>query len=197
MFVCAHLRSVYLKKFDITVKWIDGDKPEEFEAAIDEKTKALYVESIGNPRYNVAPLPDLAAVAHKHGIPLIVDNTFGAGGYLVRPIEHGADIVVHSATKWIGGHGTTIGGVVIDSGKFDWTRSGRFPGFTEPAEGYHGLKFSETFGPVAFAVKLRVDGLRDLGATLNPFAAFQLIQGLETLSLRAQRHSDNALALAQ
>lgn len=151
-------------------------------------------------------------------MPLIVDNTFGAGGYLIRPIEHGADIVVHSATKWIGGHGTTIGvslsslflvyllmtntildlqGVVIDSGKFDWARSGRFPEFTEPSEGYHGLKFSETFGAVAFAAKLRVEVLRDLGSALNPFAAFLLIQGLETLSLRVQRHSDNALILAQ
>jgi len=126
-----------------------------------------------------------------------VDNTFGAGGYLIRPIEHGADIVVHSATKWIGGHGTTIGGVVVDSGKFDWTKSGKFPGFTEPSEGYHGMKFSETFGPIAYAIKLRVEILRDLGPALNPFAAFLLLQGLETLSLRVQRHSDNALALAQ
>jgi len=188
---------VFFKKFGIDVKFVDGDSPEGFEKAIDAKTKALFVESIGNPKYNVAQLPEIAAVAHKHGIPLIVDNTFGAGGYLIRPIEHGADIVVHSATKWIGGHGTTIGGVVIDSGKFDWTKSGKFPGFTEPADGYHGLKFSETFGPLAFIVKLRVDILRDLGSTLNPFAAFLLLQGLETLSLRAQRHFDNALALAQ
>ncbi|KAH7102476.1 O-acetylhomoserine ami [Auriculariales sp. MPI-PUGE-AT-0066] len=188
---------VYLKNFGITVKWIDGDKPEDFEKAIDDKTKALYVESIGNPRYNVAPLPEIANVAHRHGIPLIVDNTFGAGGYLIRPIEHGADIVVQSCTKWVGGHGTTIAGVVIDSGKFDWARSGKFPGFTEPSEGYHGLKFSETFGGVAFAVKLRVEGLRDLGATLNPFGAFLLLQGLETLSLRVQRHSDNAQQLAE
>lgn len=154
-------------------------------------------------------------VAHDHGIPLIVDNTFGMGGelhiqkivtilhlysltgYLIRPISYGADIVVHSATKWIGGHGTTIGGVIIDSGKFDWTKSGRFPGFTEPSEGYHGLKFSETFGAVAFAIKVRVEILRDLGPALNPFGAFLLLQGLETLSLRAQRHSDNALKLAE
>ncbi|CAE7106588.1 unnamed protein product [Rhizoctonia solani] len=179
------------------VKFVKDDSPEAFAAAIDEKTKAIYVESIGNPKYNVAPLPELAKIAHDHKLPLIVDNTFGAGGYYVRPIEHGADIVVHSATKWIGGHGTTIAGVVVDAGKFDWAASGRFPSFTEPSEGYHGLKFSETFGPVAFAVKLRVEILRDLGAALNPFGAFLLLQGLETLSLRAQRHADNALALAQ
>ncbi|KAI6018168.1 Cys/Met metabolism PLP-dependent enzyme-domain-containing protein [Pisolithus microcarpus] len=187
---------VTFKKYGIGVKLVPGDDPATFEAAIDEKTKAIYVESIGNPKYNVAPIPDLAKVAHKHGIPLIVDNTFGMGGYLIRPISLGADIVVHSATKWIGGHGTTIAGVVIDSGKFDWTRSGKFPSFTEPSEGYHGLVFSETFGSSAFAVKLRVELLRDLGPALNPFGAFLLIQGLETLSLRAQRHSDNALALA-
>ncbi|KAI6144352.1 Cys/Met metabolism PLP-dependent enzyme-domain-containing protein [Pisolithus tinctorius] len=187
---------VTFKKFGIGVKFVHGDDPADFEAAIDEKTKAIFVESIGNPKYNVAPIPDLAKVAHKHGIPLIVDNTFGMGGYLIRPISLGADIVVHSATKWIGGHGTTIAGVVIDSGKFDWTRSGKFPSFTEPSEGYHGLVFSETFGSSAFAVKLRVELLRDLGPALNPFGAFLLIQGLETLSLRAQRHSDNALVLA-
>ncbi|KDN37485.1 hypothetical protein RSAG8_10147, partial [Rhizoctonia solani AG-8 WAC10335] len=188
---------VLLKKYGIGVKFIKDDSPEAFAAAIDEKTKAIYVESIGNPKYNIAPLPELAKIAHDHKLPLIVDNTFGAGGYYVRPIEHGADIIVHSATKWIGGHGTTIAGVVVDAGKFDWAASGRFPGFTQPSEGYHGLKFSETFGPLAFAVKLRVEILRDLGAALNPFGAFLLLQGLETLSLRAQRHSDNALALAQ
>lgn len=170
---------------------------ESFAAAIDEKTKAIYVESIGNPKYNIAPLPELAKVAHDNNIPLVVDNTFGAGGYLIRPIEHGADIVVHSATKWIGGHGTTIAGVIVDSGKFNWEKSGKFPGFTEPSEGYHGLKFWDTFGAVSYAVKLRVEILRDLGPALNPFAAFLLLQGLETLSLRVQRHSDNALALAQ
>jgi len=188
---------VYLQKFNITVKFVDGDDPKDFERLIDENTKALYVESIGNPQYNVPDIPALADVAHKHGIPLIVDNTFGMAGYLIRPIEHGADIIVQSATKWIGGHGTTIGGVVVDSGKFDWKKSGRFPGFTEPAPGYHGLIFADTFGPLAYAVKLRVDVLRDLGSTLNPLAAFLLLQGLETLSLRGQRHSDNALALAQ
>lgn len=188
---------VLFKKYGITVKFIKDDSPEAFAAAIDENTKAIYVESIGNPKYNVAPLPELAKIAHDHKLPLIVDNTFGAGGYFIRPIEYGADIVVHSATKWIGGHGTTIAGVIVDAGKFDWAASGRFPSFTEPSEGYHGLKFSETFGPLAFAVKLRVEILRDLGACLNPFAAFLLLQGLETLSLRAQRHADNALALAQ
>ncbi|KAG8934142.1 Homocysteine synthase, partial [Tulasnella sp. 418] len=188
---------VLLKKFGITVKFVNGDKPEELAAAIDENTKAVYVESIGNPRYNVADIPEIAKVAHAASIPLIVDNTFGCGGYIIRPIEYGADIVVHSATKWIGGHGTTIAGVIVDSGKFDWAASGKFPGFTEPAEGYHGLKFSETFGPLAFAVKVKLEILRDLGPALNPFAAFLLLQGLETLSLRVQRHSENAMALAQ
>jgi len=188
---------VLFKKFGIGVKFVEGDSPELFEKAIDEKTKALYVESIGNPKYNVADLPAIAEIAHKHKIPLIVDNTFGAGGYFIRPFDYGADIIVHSATKWIGGHGTTIAGVVIDSGKFDWAKSGKFPSFTEPSEGYHGLKFSETFGPIAFAIKARVEILRDLGPALNPFAAFLLLQGLETLSLRAQRHADNALALAE
>ncbi|EIN04427.1 O-acetylhomoserine ami [Punctularia strigosozonata HHB-11173 SS5] len=188
---------VLFKKFGIGVKFVHGDGAEAFAGAIDEKTKAIYVESIGNPKYNVVDIPAISKLAHDHGIPLIVDNTFGIGGYLIRPIDLGADIVVHSATKWIGGHGTTIGGVVIDSGKFDWTRSGKFPSFTEPSEGYHGLVFSQTFGPLAFAVKVRVEILRDLGATLNPFAAFLLLQGLETLSLRGQRHSDNALELAR
>lgn len=187
---------VLLKKYGIAVKFVTSDDPSEFDAAIDENTKAVFVETIGNPKYNVSPISEIAKVAHAHKVPLIVDNTFGMGGYLIRPIEHGADIVVHSATKWIGGHGNTIAGVIIDSGKFDWT-SGRFPSFTSPAEGYHGLKFSETFGKVAYAVKLRIEILRDIGACLNPFGAFLLLQGLETLSLRAQRHSDNALALAR
>ncbi|KAF8519306.1 O-acetylhomoserine ami [Gautieria morchelliformis] len=187
---------VFFKKFGIEVKFVPSDDPADFAKAIDKNTKAIYIESIGNPKYNVAPIPEIAKVAHEHKIPLIVDNTFGCGGYLIRPIEHGADIVLHSATKWIGGHGQTIAGVVIDAGTFDWT-SGKFPSFTEPSDGYHGLKFSETFGPLAFAVKLRVEVLRDLGTTLNPFAAFLLLTGLETLSLRVQRHCDNALALAQ
>lgn len=187
---------VTFKKYGIGVKFVHGDDPAAFDAAIDEKTKAIYVESMSNPRCNIAPIPVLAEIAHKHGIPLIVDNTFGMGGYLIRPISLGADIVVHSATKWIGGHGTTIAGVIIDSGKFDWPRSGKFPSFTSPSEGYHGLVFSEAFGPSAFAAKLRLELLRDLGPALNPFAAFLVLQGLETLSLRAQRHSDNAMSLA-
>ncbi|KAG6811366.1 hypothetical protein H0H92_007751 [Tricholoma furcatifolium] len=182
---------VTFKKFGIGVNWVTENKPEAFAAAIDEKTKAIYVESIANPKYN------LLQIAHDAGIPLIVDNTFGMGGYLIRPIELGADIVVHSATKWIGGHGTTIAGVVIDGGKFDWAASGKFPGFTKPSEGYHGLVFSEAFGKLAFGVKLRVELLRDLGPSINPFGSFLLLQGLETLSLRAQRHSENALALAR
>jgi len=188
---------VTFKHFGIGVKWVTDSNPEAFAAAIDDRTKAIFVESIGNPKYNVSDIPALSKVAHDHGIPLIVDNTFGMGGYLTRPIEHGADIVVHSATKWIGGHGTTIAGVIIDSGKFDWTKSGKFPGFTEPSEGYHGLKFSETFGAVAFAVRVRTELLRDIGPCMNPFAAFLLLQGLETLSLRGQRHCDNALAVAK
>ncbi|KAB8303704.1 hypothetical protein EYC80_005089 [Monilinia laxa] len=189
---------VFLPRLGITTKFIKGDKPEDFEKAIDENTKAVFLESIGNPKYNVPDFEAIAKIAHDHGVPLIVDNTFGAGGYFCRPIDHGADIVVHSATKWIGGHGTTIGGVVIDSGKFDWGKNGkRFPEMVEPSDGYHGLKFWEAFGPDAFIIRVRVEILRDLGSTLNPFAAFQLIQGLETLSLRAERHAQNSLALAK
>ncbi|KAF8623268.1 hypothetical protein AX17_007475 [Amanita inopinata Kibby_2008] len=188
---------VTFKHFGIGVKFVTSNAPEDFVAAIDEKTKAIFVESISNPKYSVIDLPALAKVAHDNGIPLIVDNTFGMGGYLIQPIKLGADIVLHSATKWIGGHGTTIAGVIIDSGKFDWTRSGKFPGFTSPSEGYHGLIFSETFGAAAYAVKVRTELLRDIGPALNPFGAFLLLQGLETLSLRAQRHSENALALAR
>jgi len=182
--------------FGIDVKWVKTDDPEDFRKAIDEKTKGVYIESIGNPRLNVPDIAEIAKVAHEAEIPLIVDNTFGIGGFLIRPIDHGADIVVHSATKWIGGHGTTIGGVIISSGKFDFTR-GKFPSFTEPSKGFHGLGIAETYGPLAFNVKLRMKILTDLGACLNPFAAFQLLQGLETLSLRGERHSANALALAQ
>lgn len=175
-----------------------GDKPGDFESLIDDRTKAVYIESIGNPRYNVPDFEAIAAVAHKHGVPLVVDNTFGAGGYYVRPIDHGADIVVHSATKWIGGHGTNIGGIVVDAGKFDWGKDAkRFPQFNEPSEGYHGLKFWETFGPITFAIRARVETLRDLGMSMNPFAAHGFIIGVETLSLRAERHAENALKLAQ
>ncbi|KAL4915584.1 OAH sulfhydrylase [Aspergillus aurantiobrunneus] len=188
---------VLFPRLGINTKFVQGDKAEDIAAAIDDRTKAIYVETIGNPRYNVPDYEAIAKVAHEKGVPLMVDNTFGAGGYFVRPIEHGADIVVHSATKWIGGHGTTIGGVVIDSGKFDWGKhAARFPQFTQPSEGYHGLNFWETFGPIAFAIRVRVEILRDLGSALNPFAAQQLILGLETLSLRAERHATNAVALA-
>lgn len=193
---------VTLPRLGIDVKFVEGDDPAAFEKLIDAKTKALYIETIGNPRLNIPDFEAIAAVAHKHKIPLIVDNTFGAGGYLAKPIQHGADIVVHSATKWIGGHGTSIGGVIVDSGKFDWG-NGKFPLFTEPSPGYHGLKFWDVFGTpgqlgnIAFIIRARVEQLRDLGPALSPFNAFLLLQGLETLSLRVQRHSDNALALAR
>ncbi|KAF1997164.1 O-acetylhomoserine ami [Amniculicola lignicola CBS 123094] len=189
---------VFLPRLGINTKFVKGDKAEDFKAAIDDKTKAIYIESIGNPKYNIPDFEAIAAVAHEAGVPVVVDNTFGAGGYFVRPIDHGADIVVHSATKWIGGHGTTIAGVVVDSGKFDWGKNAkRFPQFNDPAEGYHGLKFWDTFGPITFAIRLRVEILRDLGSALNPFGAQQLILGIETLSLRAERHAYNALKLAK
>jgi O-acetylhomoserine (thiol)-lyase len=193
---------VQFKRLGIQVKFIDGDHPADFEKQIDAGTKAIYLETIGNPRFNIPDFDALAAVAKKHQIPLVVDNTFGAGGYLFRPIEHGANVVVESATKWIGGHGTSIGGVIVDAGNFNWA-NGKFPQFTEPSEGYHGLKFWDVFGDpgpfgnIAFAIRARVEGLRDYGSSLSPFNAFLLLQGLETLSLRVQRHVDNALALAE
>jgi OAH/OAS sulfhydrylase len=193
---------VTLPRLGIGVKFVDGDDPKDFAAAIGPSTKALYVETIGNPRFNVPDFEALATVAHDHGIPLIVDNTFGAAGYLARPIDYGADVVVASATKWIGGHGTSIGGILVDAGTFDWG-NGNFPLFTDPAPGYHGLNFWESFGAgsqfgnIAFAIRARVEGLRDVGASLSPFNAFLLLQGLETLSLRVQRHADNALDLAR
>jgi O-acetylhomoserine (thiol)-lyase len=193
---------VTFPRLGIKVKFVEGDDPKDFENLITDKTKALYLESIGNPQYNVPDFRAIADIAHSHGIPLVVDNTFGAAGYLVRPIEHGTDVIVASATKWIGGHGNSIGGVIVDSGKFDW-RNGKFPIFTEPAPGYHGLNFAEVFGPdgpfgnIAFAIRARVEGLRDLGACLSPFNSFLFLQGLETLSLRVQRHNDNALELAK
>jgi O-acetylhomoserine (thiol)-lyase len=193
---------VTFPRLGVNVKFVEGDTPEEFERLIDSKTKALYVEAIGNPKLNIPDIETIAKIAHSHGIPLIVDNTFGAAGYLVRPIEHGADIVVASATKWIGGHGTSIGGVIVDSGNFDWG-NGNFPIFTEPSPGYHGLKFNEVFGKgsqfgnIAFIIRARVEGLRDIGPALSPFNAFLLLQGLETLSLRIERHSQNGLALAK
>lgn len=193
---------VQFKRLGIQVKFVDGDAPEQFDALVDEKTKAIYLETIGNPRFNIPDFEAIAAVAHKHGIPLIVDNTFGAGGYLVQPLKHGANIVVESATKWIGGHGTSIGGVIVDGGNFNWG-NGKFPIFTEPSEGYHGLKFWEVFGEgspfgnIAFSIRARVEGLRDYGNALSPFNAFLLIQGLETLSLRLDRINENALEIAQ
>ena len=193
---------VAFPRMGFDVKFVEGDNPNDFKAAIGERTKAIYLESMGNPHYNVPDFEAIAQVAHSHGIPLVVDNTFGAAGYLCRPFDHGADIIVESATKWIGGHGNSIGGVLVDSGNFDW-RNGKFPIFTEPAPGYHGLVFSDVFGPdgpfgnIAFAIRARVEGLRDLGAAASPFNAFLFLQGLETLSLRVQRHADNAQELAR
>ncbi len=192
---------VSFPRLGVGVKFIDGDAAADFAKAIDARTRALYVETLGNPRFNVPDYEALAKVAHDHGLPLIVDNTFGAAGYTCRPIEHGADVVVASATKWIGGHGTSIGGIIVDSGRFDWG-NGKFPLFTEPAPGYHGLNFWETFGPkgpfgnIAFIIRARVEGLRDFGPCLSPFNSFLFLQGLETLSLRVQRHNDNAIELA-
>jgi O-acetylhomoserine (thiol)-lyase len=193
---------VQFKRLGITVKFTEGDEPEQFEKLIDSKTKALYLETIGNPRFNIPDFEAIAKVAQKHQIPLIVDNTFGAGGYLFRPLEHGANIVVESATKWIGGHGTSIGGIIVDGGNFNWG-NGKFPMFTEPSEGYHGLKFWDVFGTpgpfgnIAFIIRARVEGLRDYGNALSPFNAFLLLQGVETLSLRLERITDNALKIAQ
>jgi O-acetylhomoserine/O-acetylserine sulfhydrylase len=194
---------VTIPRLGIGVKLVDGIDPAALAAAIDCKTKAVYVESITNPSGDVPDFEAIARAAHGAGIPLIVDNTFGACGYLARPIEWGADVVVQSATKWIGGHGTSIGGVIVDSGKFDWARSGKFPFFTQPSPGYHGLVFNDVFGPkgpfgnIQFIIRARVEGLRDLGPALSPFNSFLLLQGLETLSLRVQREVDNALALAK
>jgi len=189
-------------QFDVTFRrlgfettFVDPDDPRNFRKAITPKTKLLFIETIGNPRMNVVDIEAVAEIAHQHDIPLIIDNTF-ASPYLCRPIEHGADIVLHSATKFIGGHGTSIGGIIIDSGKFDWT-SGNFPQLTEPSPGYHNLRFAETFGEMAFIVKCRVEGLRDLGPCIAPFNSFLFLQGLETLSLRLERHCANALAIAR
>ena len=189
-------------QFDITFQrlgyqttFVEPDDPENFRKAIKDNTKLVYAETIANPRMNVVDIEAVAKIAHEAGLPLVIDNTF-ASPYLCRPMEYGADIVVHSATKFIGGHGTSIGGLIVDSGKFNWTK-GKFPQITEPSPGYHGLKFSETFGEMAFIVKCRVEGLRDLGPCMSPFNAFQFLQGLETLGLRMERHSSNALAAAE
>ncbi|TAE10230.1 MAG: O-acetylhomoserine aminocarboxypropyltransferase/cysteine synthase [Bacteroidetes bacterium] len=195
---------VAFKRLGIEARFANGDDPESFRKLIDSNTKALYVETIGNPQLNIPDFEKIAAIAKEFDLPLVVDNTFGAGGYLFKPIAHGANVVVESATKWIGGHGTTIGGVIVDGGNYNWG-NGKFPQFSEPSEGYHGLKFAEIFGVnnplglpnIAFAIRARVEGLRDFGASQSPFNAFLLLQGLETLSLRVQRHVDNALALAK
>jgi O-acetylhomoserine/O-acetylserine sulfhydrylase len=195
---------VAFKRLGIEARFAEGDKPEAFEKLIDDKTKAIYLETIGNPGFNIPDFEAIAALAKKFDLPLIVDNTFGAAGYLFRPLEHGANVVVASATKWIGGHGTSIGGVIVDGGNYNWG-NGKFPQFTEPAEGYHGLKFWEVFGEgnplglpnIAFIIRARVEGLRDFGTALSPFNSFLFLQGLETLSLRVQRAVDNALLLAQ
>lgn len=197
----ANQFKVALPRLGITVRFAAGDDAAAFAPLIDDTTRAIYVESIGNPSFSVPDLEGVAELAHRHRLPLIVDNTFGCAGYLCRPIEHGAHLVVASTTKWIGGHGTALGGVIVDSGRFNWS-SGRFPDFTDPSPGYHGLRFAEAFGPtsplgnVAFIVRARAEGMRDLGPCPSPFNSFLLLQGLETLSLRVQRHCDNALALA-
>lgn len=195
---------VSFKRLGIEVRFADGENVEAFEKHINEKTKAIYVETIGNPGFNIPDFGALAQLAKEYDLPLIVDNTFGAGGYLFQPLKHGASVVVESATKWIGGHGTSIGGVIIDGGNFNWG-NGKYTQFSEPSEGYHGLNFWETFGEnnplglpnIAFAIRARVEGLRDFGPAISPYNAFQLIQGLETLSLRMERTVQNAQALAE
>jgi len=191
-----NLFSATLPKFGIKTVFVDPDDPENFRKAINERTKALFIESIGNPGINIIDVEKVAEIAHENNIPLIVDNTFGTP-YLIRPFEHGADIVVHSATKYLGGHGTSIGGVIVDSGRFDWEKSGKFPGFTEPDPSYHGIKFTGAFGNAAYIVKARVQLLRDTGACLSPFNAFLLLQGLETLSLRVERHLSNTKKIVE
>ncbi len=193
---------VTFKRIGIQARFAAGNAPSDYEELIDANTRAIYLETIGNPSFNVPDFEAIASIAKKHDLPLVVDNTFGACGYLFRPLEHGANVVVQSATKWIGGHGTSIGGVIVDGGNFDWS-NGKFPQFTEPSEGYHGLVFWDVFGSegpfgnIAFIIRARVEGLRDYGPALSPFNGFLLLQGLETLSLRVQRTVDNALALAK
>ncbi|WDF70398.1 O-acetylhomoserine aminocarboxypropyltransferase/cysteine synthase [Sphingobacterium oryzagri] len=192
---------VSFKRLGIEARFADDTEADNIEKLIDDKTKAIYVETIGNPSYNIPDFDKISALAKKYDLPLIVDNTFGAGGYLFKPLEHGAHVVVESATKWIGGHGTSIGGVIIDGGNYNWG-NGKFKQFSTPSEGYHGLVFSEVFGPdgafgnIQFIIRARVEGLRDFGPALSPFNAFLLVQGLETLSLRVQRHVDNAYEIA-
>ncbi|WKK83558.1 O-acetylhomoserine aminocarboxypropyltransferase/cysteine synthase [Marivirga arenosa] len=194
---------VAFKRLGIEARFAEYEEISSYEKLIDENTKAIYLETIGNPTFNIPDFEAISALAKKYDLPLIVDNTFGAGGYLFKPLEHGANIVVESATKWIGGHGTSIGGVIVDGGNYNWG-NGKFPQFSEPSEGYHGLNFWETFGEnnplglpnIAFSIRARVEGLRDYGPALSPFNSFLLLQGLETLSLRVQRTVDNALKLA-
>lgn len=185
-----------LADYGITTTFVNGDDPHNFEAAIRENTKALYLETLGNPNCNIIDVEAVAEIAHHHGIPLIVDNTFGTP-YLFRPIEHGADIVVHSATKFIGGHGTSLGGVIVDGGKFDWAMNDKFPGLSKPNPSYHGVVFTEAAGNAAFIVKARTTIMRDFGATLSPIHSWLFLQGLETLSLRVERHVENALKVVE
>ena len=185
-----------LPAYGVTTTFVDPDHPDNFEKAIQENTKAVFIETLGNPNCNIIDIDAVAEIAHRHRIPLIIDNTFGTP-YLIRPIEHGADIVVHSATKFIGGHGTSLGGIIVDSGKFDWVASGKFPQLTEPDPSYHGVRFVDAASPAAYAIRIRAILLRDTGATISPFNAFILLQGLETLSLRVERHVENALKVVQ
>lgn len=186
----SNLLAHTLPLYGIEATFVDAHNLEEVENAIQENTKAVYIETLGNPNSDIPDIDAIAAIAHKHGLPLVIDNTFGTP-YLIRPIEHGADVVVHSATKFIGGHGTTLGGVIVDGGTFDWAKSGRYPWISEPNPSYHGVKFTEAAGPAAFATYIRAILLRDTGATISPFAAFLLLQGTETLSLRLERHAEN------
>lgn len=192
---------VAFRRLGVEVRFADGVEPDDIVRKIDARTKAIYVETIGNPAYSIPDFEKISSIAKKHDLPLIVDNTFGAAGYLFKPLDHGANVVVESATKWIGGHGTSIGGVIVDGGNYNWG-NGKFKQFSEPSDGYHGLVFSEVFGEggpfgnIQFAIRARVEGLRDFGPALSPFNSFLLVQGLETLSLRVQRHVDNALEIA-
>jgi O-acetylhomoserine (thiol)-lyase len=185
-----------LKRLGITVRFVSPHDMEAWEGAVTQRTKAFFVETIGNPKLDISDLASIAAIGKRHGIPLVVDNTVTTP-YLTRPLDHGAAIVVHSATKFIGGHGTSIGGIIVDGGNFDWAAAGRFPDFVEPDPAYHGLKFVETFGNMAFILRARVLGLRDMGAAMSPFNAWMFLQGLETLHLRMQRHSENGMAVAR
>ncbi len=181
-----------MPNYGVTTTFVDPSDLSNFEKAIQENTKAVFIETLGNPNSNIIDIEAVSEIAHRHKIPLIIDNTFGTP-YLIRPIEHGADIVVHSATKFIGGHGSSLGGVIVDSGKFDWVASGKFPQLTEPDPSYHGVRFVDAAGPAAYVTRIRATLLRDTGATISPFNAFILLQGLETLSLRVERHVENAL----